>query len=208
MLEPLADALDLQVLDLLRGEEQEPELTVRRFLTQMARQARERTRRRWGQILGSLLLLALSGYVLFGILDYAGVFLRPVSLTVTAAVYTPEGEPAGETTVIIDGERRILGKPSFVGRFAMDAVEATCREGATAQIRWDAMWDGAQDIHYYRAGSFLSLGVERMLYITENMESFGLKLEDGTLIATDPYYVPLLLSGYYYSIRPVFSNQF
>ena len=208
LLEPLADALDLQVLDLLRGEEQEPELTVRRFLTQMARQARERTRRRWGQILGSLLLLVLSGYVLFGILDYAGVFLRPVSLTVTAAVYTPEGEPAGETTVIIDGERRILGKPSFVGRFAMDAVEATCREGATAQIRWDAMWDGAQDIHYYRAGSFLSLGVERMLYITENMESFGLKLEDGTLIATDPYYVPLLLSGYYYSIRPVFFNQF
>lgn len=208
LLEPLADALDLQVLDLLRGEEQEPELTVRRFLTQMARQARERTRRRWGQILGSLLLLAISGYVLFGILDYAGAFLRPVSLTVTATVYTAEGEPTGETTVTIDGERRILGDPSFVGRFAIDTVEATCREGVTAQIRWDAMWDGAQDILYNRAGESLTLGVERMLYITENMESFGLKLEDGTLIATDPVYVPLLLSGYYYSIQPVFSNQF
>lgn len=208
LLEPLADALDLRVLDLLRGEEQEPELTVRRFLTLLARQARERTRRRWGQILGSLLLLAITCFVLFGILDYAGVFLRPVSLTVTAAVYTPEGEPAGETTVTIDGKRRILGDPSFVGRFAIEWVEATCRENATAQIRWDAMWDGAQDILYNRAGESLTLGVERMLYITEGMESFGLKLEDGTLIATDPAYVPLLLSGYYYSIRPVFSNQF
>ena len=49
-----------------------------------------------------------------------------------------------------------------------------------------------------------ALGVERMLYITENMQSFGLKLEDGRIIATDPEYVPLLESGYYYSIRPVF----
>ena len=50
----------------------------------------------------------------------------------------------------------------------------------------------------------MSLGVERMLYITENMQSFGLKLEDGRIIATDPEYVPLLASEYYYSIRPVF----
>ena len=53
-----------------------------------------------------------------------------------------------------------------------------------------------------------TLGVERMLYITESMESFGLRLEDGTIIATDEAYVPLLMSGYYYSIRPIFSNQF
>ena len=208
LLEPLADALDLQVLDLLRGEEQEPELTVRRFLVQMARQAREKTRRRWGQILGTLLALLLAGFVFFAVLDRAGAFLRPVALTVTATVYTPEGEAVGETTVTIDGERQILGDKSFAGRFAIEAVEATCREGVTAQVRWDAMWDGAQDIFYYRAGSFLSLGLDRMLYITESMESFGLKLEDGTLIATDPCYVPLLLSGYYYTIRPTFSNQF
>ena len=89
-----------------------------------------------------------------------------------------------------------------MGRFAIDAVEPTCREGVEARIRWDAMWTGAQDILYYRAGNFLTLGLDRMLYITENMQSFGLKLEDGTIIATDEYYVPLLLSGYYYSIRP------
>ena len=76
LLEPLADALGLQVLDLLRGEEQEeaePEVTVRRALMLLVRQAREKTRRRWGQILGSLLALVLVGFVFFGILVRAGV---------------------------------------------------------------------------------------------------------------------------------------
>mgnify|MGYP002572856388 CR=1 FL=1 len=68
--------------------------------------------------------------------------------------------------------------------------------------------DRLQDILFYRAGEFCTLGVERMLYITENMQSFGLRLEDGTIITTDEAYVPLLMSGYYYSIRPIFSNQF
>ena len=215
LLEPLADALDLGVLDLLRGERTpadapaaEPEVTVRQAVVWLVRQGRERTRRRWGQILGTALLLAMTGWVLFGILDYAGVFLRRVSLSVTAKVYTPEGEAAGETLVTMDGERTILGEASFVGRFAIDAVEPTCREGVTAQIRWDAMWEGAQDIRYHRPGEVLSLGVERMLYITENLESFGLRLEDGTMIATDEAYVPLLLSGYYYSLQPIFFNQF
>lgn len=212
LLEPLADALDLQVLDLLQGEEQEeaePEVTVRRALVLLVRQAREKTRRRWGQILGSLLALALVGFVLFGILVRSEVFERPVSLTVTATVYTPEGVPAGETIVTIDGDQWFLGDQSFVGRFAIGDVEATCREDVTAQIQWDAMGvEGWQDIQYHRPGEFCSLGVERMLYITEDLQSFGLKLEDGTIIATDSVYVPLLMSGYYYSIRSTFSNQF
>lgn len=210
LLEPLADALGLQVLELLRGEEQEmPEMTVRHAVSLLVCQARERTRRRWGEIFGSVLLLAMTGFVLFGILDYSGAFLRPVSLTVTAAVYTPAGEPAGETTVTMEGERQTLGDQSFVGRFAIEAVEGTCREGVTAQIQWDAMdVEGFQDILYCRSGEFLTLGVERLLYITESMESFGLRLEDGTLIATDESYVPLLISDYHYAIRPVFSNQF
>ena len=212
LLEPLADALDLQVLDLLRGEEQEeaePEVTVRRALVLLARQAREKTLRRWGQILGTLVALAMVVFVLFGILVRSGVFERPVSLTVTAAVYTPEGVPAGETIVTIDGNQWFLGDQSFVGRFAIGAVEATCREDVTAQIQWDAMGvEGWQDIQYHRPGEFCSLGVERMLYITEDLQSFGLRLEDGTIIATDPVYVPLLMSGYYYSIRSTFSNQF
>ena len=210
LLEPLADALGLGVLDLLRGErtEEEPESTVRQALTFLARQARERTRRRWSQILGGTFALLMASFILFAILDRAGVFLREITLEVPATVYNAEGTPAGKTAVTIDGTVCILGDRSFVGRFAIDAVEPTCREGVEAQIRWDAMWEGAQDILFYRAGDFLTMGVDRMLYITENMQAFGLRLEDGTIIATDEAYVPLLMSGCYYSIRPIFSNQF
>lgn len=211
LLEPLADALDLQVLDLLRGEreaETEPEGTARQLIPLLIRQTRERTRRRWSQLLGGTLALLMVGFVLFGILDRSGAFLQEVSLEVPAIVYDQEGEAVGETTVSIDGTVQILGERSYVGRFAIDCVEPTCREDTTARIRWDAMWPGAQDILFSRPGEFLALGVERMLYITESMESFGCKLEDGTIIATDEFYVPLLTSDYYYSIRPVFSNQF
>ena len=210
LLEPLADALGLSVLDLLRGEETaaEPEMTVRRAIALLVRQTREKTRRRWGQILGGVFLALLVGVVLLGILDRAGVFLREVSLEVPATVYSPAGEPDGETTVTIDGTVSILGDRSYVGRFAIDAVEPTCREGVEARIRWDALWEGTQDILFYRAGEFLTLGVDRMLYMTESMQSFGFRLEDGTIIATDEVYVPLLMSGNYYAILPVFSNQF
>ena len=207
-MEPLADALGVQVLDLLRGEETdtpEPEMTVRRAIVLLVRQTREKTRRRWGQILGGLIAALMVGFVLFAVLDRTGVFLRDVSLTVTAAVYTADGAPAGETTVTIDGTRKVVGEKSFFGQFAIACVEPTCREEAMAHIRWDAMEvEGWQDIFHSRAGEFLSLGGERMLYITENMQSFGLKLEDERFIATDPEYVPLLKSVYYYSIRPVF----
>lgn len=210
LLEPLADALGLGVLDLLRGEQgtvPEPEPTIRQALAFLARQA-ERTRRKWSQVLGGTCALLMAGFVLFAILDRAGVFLQEISLEVPATVYSAEGVSAGETTVAIDGSVKILGDRSFEGQFAIHEVETTYREGVHANIRWDAMWTGAQDILFYRAGEFCTLGVERMLYITENMQSFGLRLEDGTIITTDEAYVPLLMSGYYYSIRPIFSNQF
>lgn len=211
LLESLAEALDLQVLDLLRGERtaEEPENAARQLIALLVRQMRERTRRRWSQLLGGACALLMIGFVLFGTLDRSGVFLREISLEVSAMVYDEAGTAMGETTVWIDGTVTTLGERSYVGRFAIACLEPTCRESVTAQIRWDAMGEpGYQDILFHRPGEFLSLGVERMLYITEGMESFGLKLEDGTIIATDEAYVPLLLSGYYYSIRPVFSNQF
>ena len=211
LLEPLADALGLGVLALLRGERgtvPEPEPTIRQALAFLARQAKERTRRKWSQVLGGTCALLMAGFVLFAILDRAGVFLQEISLEVPATVYSAEGVSAGETTVAIDGSVKILGDRSFEGQFAIHEVETTYREGVHANIRWDAMWTGAQDILFYRAGEFCTLGVERMLYITENMQSFGLRLEDGTIITTDEAYVPLLMSGSYYSIRPIFSNQF
>ena len=211
LLEPLADALGLSVLDLLRGErgaESQPELTVREALAFLGEQAKRQTRKRWSQVLAGACALLMVGFVLFAILDRAGVFLREISLEVPATVYSREGVPTGETTVTMDGSLKILGERSFVGRFAIDAVEATCREDVRPASGGTLCGKAPRISSFYRAGDFLSLGVERMLYITEDMQSFGLRLEDGTIIATDEAYVPLLMSGCYYSILPVFSNQF
>ena len=132
LLEPLADALGLGVLDLLRGERgtvPEPEPTIRQALAFLARQAKERTRRKWSQVLGGTCALLMAGFVLFAILDRAGVFLQEISLEVPATVYSAEGVSAGETTVAIDGSVKILGDRSFEGQFAIHEVETTCREG-------------------------------------------------------------------------------
>ena len=60
---------------------------------------RERTRRKWSQVLGGTCALLMAGFVLFAILDRAGVFLQEISLEVPATVYSAEGVSAGETTV-------------------------------------------------------------------------------------------------------------
>ena len=141
------------MLDLLRGERgtvPEPEPTIRQALAFLARQAKERTRRKWSQVLGGTCALLMAGFVLFAILDRAGVFLQEISLEVPATVYSAEGVSAGETTVAIDGSVKILGDRSFEGQFAIHEVETTCREGVHANIRWDAMWTDAQDILFYR----------------------------------------------------------
>ena len=190
LLEPLADALDLRVLDLLRGErteEPEPEPTVREALRLLARQARERTRRRWGQILGGAAALAIVGLVLFAVLDRAGVFLRPVSLTVTAAVYTPEGQPAGETTVTIEGSLYWLGERSFWGTFAVEAAEKTCREGTYGSVSWGREeTEGYQEIYWGRAGvTRVETEVQPDCYVSPDLQRFALTLSDGRVVATD-----------------------
>ena len=95
-----------------------------------------------------------------------------------------------------------------MGRFAVNAVEPTCREYVHARIRWDNLWMGPRTSCSTGRESFSPWALNGCSTITEDMQSFGLRLEDGTIIATDEAYVPLLMSGYYYAIRPTFSNQF
>ena len=81
----------LGVLDLLRGERgtrPEPEPTIRQALAFLARQAKERTRRRWSQVLAGAVLLVLAGFILFGILATAGAFEREITAEVSAGVYS------------------------------------------------------------------------------------------------------------------------
>ena len=176
LLEPLADALGLGVLDLLRGERG---------------------------------LLAMGIAILLAILATAGVFTRifarQITAEIPATVYSQEGEAVGEATVSIDGTQNLVWSGSYEGRFAISCVEET--EDMTAYIHWD-VFGRNEGGEFLRFSDSYYYGVEHWLYITEDMGSFGLRLKDGTIIATDEAYVPLLLSGCYYSILPVFSNRF
>ncbi len=183
---------------------EEPDMTVRRAARLLMQQIWKQIRRRWVQILGSLIAVLMVGFVLFAMLNRAGVFLRDVSLTVTATVYNADGEPSGETTVSIDGERTILGSRSFslnrAGVFLRD-VSLT----VTATV-YNADGEPSGETTVSIDGERTILG-SRSFSGRFSIDTFGLKLEDGTIIATDEAYVPLLLSGYHYAIRPVFSNQ-
>lgn len=200
LLEPLADTLDLSVVDLLQGERTSAppsERTIRDVISSSYRQGVKKLRRQAGSLVAKLVLSAFLLFLLFAVLDRSGVFLRPVSHTLEAGVYV-DGVQMDRTTVTVDGEVTILGKPSFWGRFAIDAVERTTREGVMANIRWDYIAPGYEDIFYSAYGGFWKIGIQRELYISENLLTFALKLEDGTIISTDAYLVPLMeLEGYY-----------
>ena len=207
LLEPLADALDIGVLDLLRGErgtKPEPEPTIRQALAFLARQAKERTRRRWSQVLAGVVLLVLAGFILFGILATAGAFEREITAEVSAGVYSQTGQMMGETNVVIDGTRSSVWGGSYRGKFAIDCLDVTCQSDVTAIINWNAFGrgKGGERIGFTAPGYYVASGVESWMYITEDMGDFGLRLEDGTIITTDKSYVPLLTADYYYAVRP------
>ena len=151
-------------------------------------------------VLSRLFFAAVIGLLMFMLLDIAGAFDRPVDLTVPVGIYV-NGELAEESSARISGMRDVLNNDSFDGVFAIEYIEETCRDGATAGIRWNK--DGNyQLITYIYKGTFLDTGLESMLYISQDMQNFGLKLEDGTIIATDAFYAKILeLDGYYPLIR-------
>lgn len=198
LLEPLADALGLTVLSLLHGEADEPQPpddTVRELVGTVYGETRRGLIRKARMVLTWLFFAAVIG-LLFMLLDMAGAFDRPVELTVPVGVYV-EGKLAEESSVHISGTRDVLKNDSFDGVFAIEYIEETCRDGATAGIRW--IKDGHyQLITYIYKGTFLDTGLESMLYISQDMQDFGLRLEDGTVIATDAFYAKILeLDGYY-----------
>ena len=199
----LADALGLTVLSLLHGEADEPQPpddTVRELVGTVYGETRRGLIRKARMVLTWLFFAAVIGLLLFMLLDMAGAFDRPVELTVPVGVYV-EGKLAEESSVHISGTRDVLKNDSFDGVFAIEYIEETCRDGATAGIRW--IKDGHyQLITYIYKGTFLDTGLESMLYISQDMQDFGLRLEGGTVIATDAFYAKILeLDGYYPLIR-------
>lgn len=129
-------------------------------------------------------MLALSGVVLFAILDYSGFFLREIHCAIPAVIYENE-EAVSETTITVDGSLQFLGRKSFQGQFCIEGVEVTGQEHVTANITWD---HGYQQItYYYSPGlSQVDTPIQLHLYISLDFQHFALSLEDGPIIATNP----------------------
>lgn len=196
MLTPLADALGISVVDLLQGEracEQDAEVSVRNAIGVVFRQTRRRVRKNMLSIVLSFFLAVFFIWFVWAVLEYNGVFLKEVSLSVPIIVYE-DGEAVADSFVTISGKR---GKSTFAGTFAVDCVEKTKWSGVQGYISWEEP-NGYDTIKFFAYGGPWDCGIERPIYISENMTRMAMQLEDGKILATDESLMQLMsLKGYY-----------
>lgn len=137
LLEPLAEALDLTVLDLLRGERTE-ETDVHKAVAEALDAFQEKQRQTRKYVLREILRVLVFLLVFGGIVLTISPIHRKVDQTITAGVYV-DGVLAAYTDVEMQGEVSYLlsGRRKYWGRFAIGCVEWTCREGASVSIAID-----------------------------------------------------------------------
>ena len=113
-------------------------------------------------------------------------FNKTVEKTVPLEVYEDnDWTPDKDSSVTIKGNlRKTLFSSSFVGTFAIEYYEPSCREDTEAKIEWH---DGYQLISYYYAGnSSADLTIE----IDEDMQNMMIILNDKTIVKSLDYYIP------------------
>jgi len=132
-------------------------------------------------------------FLWFGVHGVTKTIDKTLPLDVFSNEDNPDHQITGRSSVTIQGKvKRTLfpSARSFVGTFAVEAYERSCREGTEAKIEWlDGKWEsGSQNITFYQAGNFSQLEVQ-MIEIDEEMEHLMLLFQDGTVITTPDYYV-------------------
>ena len=111
---------------------------------------------------------------------------KTVEKTVPLEVYEDnDWTPDKDSSVTIKGNlRKTLFSSSFVGTFAIEYYEPSCREGTEAKIEWH---DGYQLISYYYAGNF---SADLTIKIDEDMQNMMIILNDKTIVKSLDYYIP------------------
>jgi len=132
-------------------------------------------------------------FLWFGVHSVTKTIDKTLPLDVFSNEDNPDHQITGHSSVTIQGRvKRTLfpSARSFVGTFAVEAYERSCREGTEAKIEWfDGKWEpDSQNITFYQAGNFSQLEVQ-MIEIDEEMEHLMLLFQDGTVITTPDYYV-------------------
>ena len=131
-----------------------------------------------------LLLAILCAIVLLGIRGTR----KTIDKTVPARVYEDNRTTYAPSSITISGTlKKTWSSTSFVGTFAMDGYEPSCRDGVEAKINWG---DNEYPIlTFFYAGNFSQLDV-KSIDIDKDMDRMMVTLNDGTIIASETYYVP------------------
>lgn len=113
---------------------------------------------------------------------------KTIDKTVSVRVFENNDGTHKQSSVGISGnlKKALFSNNSFVGSFAIEYCEPTCRDGVEAKISWQ---DDYQNIVFYNAGDFTRFDIA-LIEIDENMEEMMIVFNDGTIIATENRYIP------------------
>ena len=131
-----------------------------------------------------LLLVILCAIVLLGIRGTR----KTIDKTVPAKLCEDNRTTYTPSSITISGTlKKTWSSTSFVGTFAMDGYEPSCRDGVEAKINWG---DNEYPIlTFFYAGNFSQLDV-KSIDIDKDMDRMMVTLNDGTIIASENYYAP------------------
>lgn len=122
---------------------------------------------------------------------------KTVDKTISVDVYENDDWSNITSSIKISGNlKKTLFSTSFVGTFAMDYYEPSCRDGVEAKIDWHG--NDYQTISFCYAGDFSHLDVQ-MIDIDKDMKRMIVVLKDGTIITN--YYISPVLQEFGKSIR-------
>ena len=131
-----------------------------------------------------LLVAVLCAIVLLGIRGTR----KTIDKTVPAKVCEDNRTTYTPSSITISGTlKKTWSSTSFVGTFAMESYEPSCKDGAEAKINW--VDNEYPILTFFYAGDFSPLDVES-IDIDKDMNRMMVTLNDGTIIASENYFVP------------------
>lgn len=131
-----------------------------------------------------LLVAVLCVIVLLGIRGTR----KTIDKTVPARVYEDNGTTYAPSSITISGTlKKTWSSTSFLGIFAMESYEPSCKDGTEAKLNW--VDNEYPILTFFYAGDFSPLDVES-IDIDKGMDRMMVTLNDGTIIASENYFVP------------------
>ena len=131
-----------------------------------------------------LLVAILCAIVLLGIRGMR----KTIDKTVPARVYEDNGTTYAPSSITISGTlKKTWSSTSFLGIFAMESYEPSCKDGTEAKLNW--VDNEYPILTFFYAGDFSPLDVES-IDIDKGMDRMMVTLNDGTIIASENYFVP------------------